>query len=359
MDGIDAALARTDGRRLVQPLAFYTTAYDSDMRDALRGCLCARPNNARLAPHVARTERRLTELHARAVGALLQACGVSAKSVDLIGFHGHTIAHDPQNRFTWQIGNGRLLATLTGIDVVADFRSADVAAGGEGAPLVPLYHQALASAANLPRPLAALNIGGVANVTWLGDDENDVLAGDVGPGNALIDDWLERCAGKRFDEGGELAATGKVCDSTLAALLAHPFFDRPLPKSLDRQDFATAVAAAGAERLSPADGAATLTAFTAAAVARALDHLPSPPRRWLVCGGGRLNRALMGALAARLGAPVDTVESVGWNGDALEAQAFAHLAARSRLGLPLSLPRTTRVPQPTCGGRFFPAKAAL
>lgn len=355
MDGVDAALIRTDGRGFVEPLSFHTVAYDDEVRGMLRACLGARPDDAERAPAVAAAADRLTRLHACAVADLLRQAGVAAGEVDLIGFHGHTISHAPQERFTWQIGDGALLARLTGIDVACDFRSADVAAGGEGAPLVPLYHQALAAAAGAPRPLAVLNIGGVANVTWLGEGEDEVLAGDVGPGNALIDDWLERRAGARFDDGGRLAQSGTPCEATLAALLAHPFFDRPPPKSLDRQDFALAVAAAGVERLSAADGAATLTAFTAAATARIVDHLPRPPRRWLICGGGRRNAALMRALAARLGAPVDPVEAVGWDGDALEAQAFAHLAVRCRLGLALSLPGTTGAPRPLTGGRLFPA----
>lgn len=355
MDGVDAALIRTDGRGVVEPLAFHACAYDDEMRRGLRTCLGARPGDAARAPAVAQAAERLTRLHAAAVADLLRQAGRAAQSVDLIGFHGHTISHAPQHRFTWQIGDGALLADLTGIDVVCDFRSTDVAAGGEGAPLVPLYHQALAVAAGLPRPLALLNLGGVANVTWLGEADDEVLAGDVGPGNALIDDWLERRVGARFDDGGRLAASGRACETTLAALLAQPFFDRPPPKSLDRQDFAQAVAQAGVERLSDADGAATLTAFTAAAAARIIPHLPRPPLRWLACGGGRHNAALMRALAERLGAPVDAVESVGWDGDALEAQAFAHLAARSRLGLPLSLPGTTGAPRPLTGGRFFPA----
>jgi anhydro-N-acetylmuramic acid kinase len=361
MDGIDAALIRTDGRGVVEPLGFLTRPYDDDMRVALRACLGAGPDDAARGPHIAKTAERLTRLHADIVADLRAACGAAGQDVDLIGFHGHTIAHDPHaadpaRRFTRQIGDGALLARLTGVDVTADFRSADVAAGGEGAPLVPLYHQALALAAGLPRPCAVLNIGGVANITWLGEGEDEVSAGDVGPGNALIDDWVERCTGKRFDDGGGLAATGKVCDSVLKALLAHRFFDRSLPKSLDRQDFSATVAACGVEKLSPADGAATLTAFTAAAAARVLEHVPAPPRRLLVCGGGRLNATLMNMLAARFAAPVDPVEAVGWNGDALEAQAFAHLAVRSRLGLPLSLPGTTGVARPLTGGRFFPAK---
>ena len=341
MDGIDAALVRTDGERRVEPLAFVTIPYEDGFRTALRSCLGGK------GP-VEAVERAVTDAHADAVRRLLAEAGTEAAAVDLIGFHGHTIFHDPARRRTWQIGDGARLARATGIAVVDDFRTADVAAGGQGAPLVPLFHRALADA--LPRPLAVLNIGGVANVTWIGEGEDDVIACDTGPGNALVDDWVLSGQGARYDSGGALAARGKVDERGLAALLAHPYFDQPAPKSLDRDAFDPAPV----RGLSVEDGAATLTAFTAASVARIVQHLPEAPLRWLVCGGGRHNATLMGMLADRLGVPVDPVEAVGWNGDALEAEAFAYLAVRSRKGLPLSLPSTTGVPQPMTGGRFHP-----
>ncbi|QCO15836.1 anhydro-N-acetylmuramic acid kinase [Azospirillum brasilense] len=341
MDGIDAALVRTDGERRVEPLAFVTIPYEDGFRADLRSCLGGK------GP-VEAVERALTDAHADAVRRLLAEAGTEAAAVDLIGFHGQTIFHDPAQRRTWQIGDGARLARATGIAVVNDFRTADVAAGGQGAPLVPLFHRALADA--LPRPLAVLNIGGVANVTWIGEGADDVIACDTGPGNALVDDWVLSGQGARYDSGGALAGRGVVDKGALAALLAHPYFDQPAPKSLDRDAFDPAPV----RGLSVEDGAATLTAFTAASVARIVPHLPEAPRRWLVCGGGRHNATLMGMLADRLGVPVDPVEAVGWNGDALEAEAFAYLAVRSRQGLPLSLPSTTGVPQPMSGGRFHP-----
>ncbi|MBP2305012.1 anhydro-N-acetylmuramic acid kinase [Azospirillum melinis] len=349
MDGIDAALLRTDGRDRVEALDFLTVPYDDGFRTQLRGCLGK--SDVSGGP-VADVERDLTDAHADAVRRLLDKAGVAAAEVELIGFHGHTIHHDPDRRLTCQIGDGARLAAATGIAVVNDLRSADVAAGGQGAPLVPLFHRALAH--GLPRPLAVLNIGGVANVSWIGSDpqegEADVVACDTGPGNALIDDWVLRHGLGRFDAGGALAAAGQVDDVALAAFMAHPYFGRPAPKSLDRDAFDPAPVAA----LSPQDGAATLTAFTAASVASVVPHLPAPPVRWLVCGGGRHNATLMAMLAARLGVPVLPADTVGWDGDALEAQAFGYLAVRSRLGLPLSLPATTGVPVPMPGGVFHP-----
>ena len=339
LDGIDAAFLVTDGRDRVEPGPALTLPYPDDFRERLRAVLGG-------IGAVAETERALTDAHGEAVSTLLARHAIGA--VDLIGFHGHTILHRPREGRTWQIGDGARLAALTGIDVVADFRAADVAAGGEGAPLVPLYHRALA--AGMARPVAVLNIGGVANVTWIGEGE-DIIAFDTGPGNAPIDDWMLRHAGRACDENGEFACRGRIAAAALDRFLTDPYFDRAPPKSLDRDDFA----GFHPEGLAPEDGAATLTAMTAAAAAQAARHFPAPPRRWLVTGGGRRNPALMAMLAARIGQPVDAVESVGWDGDALEAQAFAYLAARSVEGLALSLPSTTGARVATSGGRHYRA----
>jgi anhydro-N-acetylmuramic acid kinase len=344
LDGIDAAFIVTNGRDQVEPGPSLTIPYGDGLRAALRSVLGGKGD-------VASVERAMTEAHAEAVAALRAKAGVGA--VDLIGFHGHTILHRPQERRTWQIGDGPLLAERTGIDVIADFRSADVAAGGEGAPFAPLYQAALARA--LPKPLAVLNIGGVANVTWIGEGAEAIIAFDTGPGNAPIDDWALRHTGKPIDTDGALARRGRVDDAAVARFLAQPYFDRAPPKSLDRDEFADAMALS----LSPADGAATLTAIVAAAVKRGAEHFPAPAKRWLITGGGRRNPAVIVALAQALGVTPAPVEAVGWDGDALEGQAFAYLAARSVQGLPLSLPGTTGAPRPMTGGRFFKATAAV
>lgn len=338
LDGIDAALIRCDGERVMDCGAFATFPYDEDFRDALRGILGPSAPASAVAP----VERDLTLRAAEAVAALLARAELPADRVGLIGFHGHTVWHDPDAGVTRQIGDGALLAARTAIDVVSDFRSRDVATGGEGAPLAPLYHWALA--ADLEKPLAVLNLGGVGNVTWIG--EKDLLAFDTGPGNALLDDWVQAATGQPLDRDGALGRAGRVDEKALSALLDDPYFERPPPKSLDRDAFDPTPVAG----LSAADGAATLTAFTAASVAGAVTHFPVPPKRWLVTGGGRHNPAIMESLRTRLPAPVEPVETVGWNGDALEAQAFAYLAVRARLGLPLSLPGTTGVREPTSGG---------
>ena len=342
-DGIDAALIETDGNGQVRRRDSLSVSYEPEFSSRIKGVLGEwRPTST-----VAELEAELTRLHAGAVERLLVQSGLRRLSVDIVGFHGQTIAHDPARGRTRQIGDGSLLAAMVDIDVVHDFRGADVAAGGEGAPLAPAYHHALA--ADLPRPMAIINIGGVANVTFLPRDGHP-LAFDTGPGNSLVDDWVGSVAGLRYDADGAMAAAGKVDESRVQTWLSEDYFDRPPPKSLDRQDFAD-VNTVG---MRAEDGAATLTAFTARSIARSCDHLPEAPQRWLVTGGGRHNSVLMAMLADALGAPVGPVEDVGWDGDAIEAQAFAYLAVRSRLGAPLTYPETTGVDRPLTGGRLAP-----
>lgn len=347
LDGVDTAWLETDGEHIAAFGPALTLPYDNRLRADLRRILNLAPTLDPADRRLKTVEARLTEYHVRAVAAL-------GREADLIGFHGQTILHQPEHRRTWQIGNAQELAWRTGVRVAWDFRSADVAAGGQGAPLAPVFHAALARA--LPKPLAVLNLGGVANVTWIGpageggDGLGGLVAFDTGPGNGPLDDWVSRHTGERFDRDGALARAGRVDRAVLGQLLGHPYFARPGPKSLDRLDFAAALAASGLDVLSPADGAATLVAFTAEAVA--LAPLPAPPLRWLVTGGGRHNPAIMAALRAGLRVPVEPVEAVGWDGDALEAQCFGFLAARVAAGLPISFPGTTGVPQPMTGGRL-------
>ncbi len=352
MDGVDAALLVTDGKSISARGPACARPYRSEERRMLRRAMEAAAGLERKAPWPAilHAAARLVEnAHVEAVRTLLEM-NMPDQPVDLVGFHGQTVIHRPGQRWTVQIGEGAHLAAKLGIPVVDQFRLDDIAAGGEGAPLAPLYHKALVEDAGLPLPVAVVNVGGVANVSWLGQG-GDLLAFDTGPGNALIDDWVRRHTGKKMDEDGALARAGQVDEMALATLLDNPFFDRQPPKSLDRNAFDSAALSG----MSPADGAATLTQFTAAALARALDHLPAPPRRWIICGGGRHNRALMEAFDRRLPGQVTGAGAMGWRGDMLEAEAFAFLAVRSVRRLPLSLPGTTGVSRPVTGGRFHPA----
>jgi anhydro-N-acetylmuramic acid kinase len=353
LDGVDAALLETDGVAVARPGPALTQPYGAEVRaklvTALRAAREAAPG-ADAPPDVAEAERLLTDAHAEAVRRLLKEAGLAPADIAYLGFHGQTVLHRPEARQTWQIGDAPRLAAATGIATVNEFRLADVAAGGQGAPFVPLYHDVLTR--ELLRPVAVVNIGGVANVTYVGDD-GTLLAFDTGPGNAALDDWALAHTGEPVDRGGALARAGRIDAGRLAAMLAHPSFDKPPPRSLDRLDFT----AASVEGLSPQDGAATLTAFTAASIARASAHFPKLPHTWIICGGGRHNPALMDELRRRLPGEIATAEDMGWRGDFLEAEAFAYLAVRSVKGLPLSLPSTTGVPHPMPGGRLHRPKA--
>jgi anhydro-N-acetylmuramic acid kinase len=372
MDGIDVALIETDGEVLLHRGPASTVGYAQDFRGALARAVAeaqllidrrARPGCLR------EVERKLTEQHADAVVEFLARQGLSAAEIDVIGFHGQTVLHKTvvvkstivgrpkavldtpsvspvtqTHAFTVQLGDGPLLARLTGIDVVYDLRAADAAAGGEGAPLAPIYHRALAE--RLPeRPVAVLNIGGVANVTWIGRC-GELIAFDTGPGNALIDDWMVRRHGSPHDEGGALASRGRVHDDRVRQYLRHSYFGAPPPKSLDRNAFPLELV----DHLAPEDGAATLTAFTAASIAAARAHFPEQPQLWVISGGGRRNRTLMAMIAERVENAVIPAEAAGMDGDAVEAEAWAYLAVRSLKGLPITFPGTTGAAKPLTGG---------
>jgi anhydro-N-acetylmuramic acid kinase len=347
MDGIDVALVRTDGDRGVERGASRSTPYDDGMRARLKTALeeaAGLEDRDDRPGTLAAVEQELTERHAAAVAEFLQATGTDRGSIDVIGFHGHTVLHRPEARLTVQLGDAALLAKLTGCKVVSDLRAADVAAGGQGAPLASVYHRALAL--RLPqRPVAFVNIGGVANVTWIGGN-GELLAFDTGPGNALMDDWVARHTGKACDENGELARSGVPDEAVLRRYLAHPYFAEPVPKSLDRGDFTLKLL----DGLDAATGAATLARVTAGAIARARAWFAGPAALWVICGGGRRNRFLMELVAWHLDAPVVPAEAIGADGDALEAEAWAYLAVRSLRGEPITFPTTTGVPEPLTGG---------
>lgn len=345
IDGIDAALMETDGMSYVHPLAFMPNPYSMKFRDQLRSHLGNKIG--REDPVVAIFERELTELHADIVHKFRNKYLRLAERIDLIGFHGQTIWHQPKKRATIQIGDGALLARLTQTPVVNDFRTADVMAGGHGAPLVPLYHRALAAA--LPKPIAIVNIGGVSNVSWIGGESDDeIIAFDVGPGNALIDDWILKHTGEPYDEYGLLAANGHIHSTLVEQALSKAFFKQKPPKSLDRNTFNKLIP----DNLSPSDGAATLTMITVRGIEHGLKFMPQKPKHLYVTGGGRYNNTIMRWLADLTDISVAPVDDLGWSGDGLEAEAFAYLAVRSRLGLPLSVPGTTGVPKPMTGGSY-------
>jgi len=344
LDGVDAALVKTDGVRIFEFGESAYRPYSGSERATIRAALGRWPGEPGVAEAAEVVETAHAEVLARFQGA------------DLVGFHGQTLAHDPGGRGTHQAGDGTLLAEVLGLPVVWDFRSSDVRLGGQGAPLAPFFHFACARWIGVQAPVAFLNLGGVGNVTWVdpGQPAPEVpgacLAFDTGPANAPVNDLMRARRGLDQDAGGELAAAGRVDSSVIDRFMAQAYFLKVPPKSLDRNDFHWLLEAVAG--LGDADAAATLTAAAAAAVARGAEHFPAPPARLLVTGGGRHNATLMAMLADRLPFEVAPVEALGLDGDMLEAQAFAYLAVRVARGLPTSCPTTTGVAAAVGGGQI-------
>lgn len=350
MDGIDLAILRTDGKDTIEFGPVLAVDYPASMKRKIeRGLELAtqlRDRDDRPGA-LAELEDDITAAHALAVRQLLQANDLSPAQIDVIGFHGQTVLHRPGIGLTVQLGDGQKLADEIGCPVVFDMRANDMLQGGQGAPLVPVYHRALALKTEQRLPVAFVNIGGISNISYVGDDV--LIAFDTGPGNALIDQWVDQEGGIPYDQGGRIASEGRVLMPIVERYLHHPFFEKAGPKSLDRNDFDPL--APGEAELS--DGARTLARVSAEAIYKAVDHLPKPPLRWVICGGGRLNDTIMrdlADLAAEDGADVATSESIGLDGDMMEAQAFAYLAVRSLKGLPLTFPDTTGCKEPATGG---------
>ena len=357
LDAVDMAILETDG----ETISAFGPAGERKLTDATRDVMLEATRQAlqwpRGAPEpaiFAEAARIGAEEHFAAAEEFLKANDLAWTDIDLIGMHGQTVLHErPKDGVvgrTVQLGDAALLARQSGVSVAHDFRTVDVAAGGEGAPLAPIYHLARAVASGLSAPLAVLNIGGVANVTfWTGGDE--IAAFDTGPGNGMIDLLVQARGAGRFDDRGRYASVGKVNEGVLSGLLGHPYFAAPPPKSLDRFDFSLEPL----EKLQLEDAAATLVAFMAEAVRLGFEMMGATPTELIVCGGGRHNPEIMRALAARLPCPVTTSEDHGWRGDSIEAEAFAYLAARTLRGLPISFPKTTGVSAPMTGGSIVQA----
>lgn len=349
LDGVDVAMITTDGRRVTAfgPSGYrpYSDAERELLRQALAEAVNLPQRDAR--PGVlAEAEHVVTVAHAEAVAAFTSQYHIAREDIDIVGFHGQTVLHRPAQKMTVQIGDAAALMRAIHIPVMHDFRAADVAAGGQGAPFVPVYHRALTQSLERDGPIVVVNIGGVSNITYI-DGTDTLIACDTGPGNALLDDFVFRLTGQPYDTEGRLAAQGKINRAFVDRALAHPFFALPPPKSLDRNDFA----AVTLPEMTAVDGAATLTALTAEAIAKVGALLPKPPRCWIVTGGGARNLTMLRMLRDRLApAIVEPAAALGWSADAMEAQAFGFLAVRGLKGLPLSYPATTGVKIPMTGG---------
>jgi anhydro-N-acetylmuramic acid kinase len=346
LDGIDVASLVTDGETVTSHGPAMTVPYDDTQRDLLRRALAdavhmtARQDRPGVLLHV---EHESTQWHIQAVRKFVEQHALSLSNIDVIGYHGQTVIHRPERALTVQLGLGDKVAQSLNVPVVYDMRANDVSHGGQGAPLVPAYHRALVAAVS-QRPVALVNIGGVANVTWIGRDD-ELMAFDTGPGNALIDDWMKTHTGTSRDEGGRLGLVGQVDEATVAQFLGDAFFESKSAKSLDRNTFS----GIKLEGLSLADGAATLVAVTTRSIALSQNMMPEPPAQWIICGGGRHNRAIMNDLEKLLG-NVQKAEALNLDGDAVEAEAWAFLAVRSLRGLALTYPGTTGVREPLTGG---------
>lgn len=348
MDGIDVALIETDGETVVRRGQGREYPYDAAFRRRIEASLETakqiKERSERPGDLLA-LEQDITHRHAEAVRRFLAETGERTETVDLVGFHGQTVLHRPEKALTVQIGDGQLLANITGIKIVYDLRANDMAHGGQGAPLVPVYHQALAAGQNGKRITAFVNIGGIANVTFVGN--GDPVAFDTGPGNALIDQWVQANGGIPFDDGGRIASEGAVDDARVTAFLDHDYFKRKLPKSLDRNDFSPDLVAG----MELSDGARTLAAMTARSILGSAIHAQGKISRWIICGGGRKNAAIMAELkVGAKDAEVMVAEDAGFDGGAMEAEAWAYLAVRSVKGLPITFPDTTGVKVPVTGG---------
>ncbi len=359
MDGIDAALIRTDGKGFVErgAMGFYPYSVETQtlLKQALEDAKTIK-TRAERPGCLKEAEALITKLHADAVEAFLQSNALQASQIDLLGFHGQTVLHRPNQALTVQLGNGQMLAQTTGIDAVYDMRANDMIHDGQGAPLVPVYHKALCD--NVPKdlsqqtPIVFVNIGGISNISYIG---KELIAFDTGPGNALIDQWVQAQAGIPFDQGGMIAAEGKVNNELVDEYLANPYFQKALPKSLDRNDFVPPKDNA----VSVKDGARTLAHISAAAIMKSVEHLPQAPKLWVICGGGRLNPHIMAdlkELAIKHGGEVISAEEAGLDGDAMEAECWGYLAVRSEQGLPLTFPKTTGCKLPVSGGVLHRAK---
>ncbi len=342
MDGLDSAIIKTDGLGFVQSVEHFLIPYDNAFHEILKTAIHSRDEEK-----LNIMEDALTKIHILSVESLLVKANLKREDIDVIGMHGQTVHHEPEKKISLQIGDCQMLADATGIRVVGKFRQNDIDNGGSGAPLIPIYHAAVAS--EIEKPVVFLNIGGVANITWV-DKNEQLLACDTGMGNALLNDWIHyKTKNQYFDDKGKIAASGQVNEVILDKMLDDNFFLKPPPKSLDRNEFNLDLI----QPLSLADGAATLVEFTVEAVAMIVEMLPSKPKNWFVCGGGRHNLYMLQRLSDRLGVAVQVVEDIGFNGDIMEAEAFAYMAVRKLLNLPISFSGTTGVRNPSIGGELY------
>jgi anhydro-N-acetylmuramic acid kinase len=353
LDGnVDVAFLRTDGK-IIEEFGYYNLMpYDEKVKDLIIKAI----DEAQIwnfngpEPEIfSKTEAALTNSQTVAVQRCIKLSGIDENEIEAVGFHGQTVLHRAPNKSskgkTRQLGDGQTMANKLGIPVVYDFRTNDMKEGGQGAPLCPIYHAALLKKIGETSNTAILNLGGLGNLSF-SSEECGLIAFDTGPANAPLNDWIKLSNIGEMDVNGEIAAKGKVNESKLSEVLADPYFEISFPKSLDRFSFSHRIA----EGMSIEDGAATLTALAAAAVAKGVDLLPVRPKQLIVSGGGRKNLTMMQEISIRANIKVEAADKYNWRGDAIEAECFAFLAARTLANLPISYPKTTGVAEPMVGG---------
>lgn len=356
LDGVDAAIIKTDGNQVIRFGKACHIPYTIEQREQLQEAFAhaKRENNPNVRSNsILIAEGVINRLHLDAINEIISINQLQKNDIEVIGFHGQTLLHNPEKGWSWQIGDGRELADNTGIKVINDFRRFDVENGGQGAPLVPIFHRALLPNGETDFPIALLNIGGVANLTWFsGRDPNDMVAFDTGPGNALLDDWIRKHSDLPFDKDGQVSSKGNVQEILVNDLMNHDYFKEMPPKSLDRDAFDVS----SLSMLSVEDGATTLIAFTVNAIKMAEVMCPDFVKKWYVCGGGAHNPTMMKMLSDELYGDVESISSIGFDGDYVEAEAFAYLAVRRIYNLPITFPGTTGINEPSTGGKVHMPK---
>lgn len=346
LDGVDIAYIRTDGVDVYETGHMMSVPYEESLRQKVRSILGIRPDTPENQALLNEVEEELTTFWAQAVREYIETYDVK---IDVIGLEGHTVCNDPKEHYIYQLGDGHLLAQLTGIQVVYNFHAADIAAGGQGAPLDVTFYNAVTS--QYPRPLAVVDISSISSIAWLGS-YGEMVAFNSGPGNAAIDEWVFKHAGMHMDYNGKLAIMGHINEQIVAAMMKHKYFAQYPPKSTHREEFREKLE--HLEGLSLEDGAATATAFVAESIAYSLLlYVPDIPKRIMVCGGGAKNPTLMRFLRQKLAnIEVCTAEDWGCDSLAVDVQAVAYLAVRRLHFLPISFPTTTGVIEPMVGGKI-------
>ena len=353
-DGIDVAILTTDGKAKIKlgPSGYYpfSKSFITKIKSIFKKKLNI--DKSKKQKRIIKIENEFTQLNFIAINKFLKKNKINKKKIDVVGFHGQTISHNPASGYSWQIGNSQKLANLLNIKVVSNFRENDIKNGGQGAPLTPIFHYYLTK--KMKKKICFINLGGISNITYFNHRSktslNNMLAFDAGPCCSLIDDWISKNSNNKFDNFGLLARKGNVKKEIIHNFLKKPYFSKLPPKSLDRSFFSLSLL----KKLNIEDGAATLNYLVANSVLKAFDYFPNNPNLCILSGGGRLNKFLVELISNKLKkSKILLAENYNWNGDSIEAHAFAYLSVRKLLNLPITFPKTTGIKKPLTAGQIF------